>query len=175
MTRDEVKQILMRIQVTYPNWKPSGDIALVVDVWHEYLATYSYKEILGAVKAYVMSDTSGFAPTVGQVLAKLRVLAEEDSISELEAWAMVSKALRNGLYGSETEFEKLPNLVKKAVGSPENLRNWAMTEEKTVETVVMSQFLSAYKTVTKREKEIATIPHELRIAVSERLALAENN
>ena len=50
-----------------------------------------------------------------------------------------------------------------------------MTEEKTVETVVMSQFLSAYKTVAKREKEIATIPHELRIAVSERLALAENN
>ena len=174
MTRDEVKQILMRIQVTYPNWHPSGDISLVVDVWHEYLSRYTYSEILAAVKSYVMSDASGFAPSVGQILAKLKVLTEPEGMSELEAWAMVSKALRNGLYNSEAEFEKLPVLVKKAVGSPENLRNWAMTEEKTVETVVMSQFLSAYKAVQKREKEIATIPLELRIAVSDRLALADN-
>lgn len=171
MTRDEVKQILMRIQVTYPNWKPSGDIALVVDVWHEYLATYSYKEILAAVKSYVMSDTSGFAPSVGQVLAKLKVITEPEGISELEAWAMVSKALRNGLYGSENEFNKLPKNVQKAVGCPENLRNWAMTEEKTLETVVMSQFLSAYKTILKREKEIAMIPPELRVAMKEHLAI----
>ena len=46
-----------------------------------------------------------------------------------------------------------------------------MTEEKTLETVVMSQFLSAYKTVQKREKEIAMIPPELRVAMKERLAL----
>ena len=78
MTRDEVKQILMRIQVTYPNWKPSGDISLVVDVWHEYLSTYSYQEILAAVKSYVMSDTSGFAPSVGQILAKLKVKLDEE-------------------------------------------------------------------------------------------------
>lgn len=171
MTRDEVKQILMRIQVTYPNWKPSGDISLVVDVWHEYLSRYTYPEILAAVKSYVTSDTSGFAPSVGQILAKLRVITEPETMSELEAWAMVSKALRNGLYGSEEEFNKLPEMVRKAVGCPENLRNWAMTEEKTLETVVMSQFLSAYKTMLKREKEVAMIPPELRVAMKERLAL----
>ena len=171
MTRDEVKQILMRIQVTYPNWHPSGDLGLVVDVWHEYLSRYTYHEILAAVKSYVMSDTSGFAPSVGQILAKLKVITEPEGISELEAWAMVSKALRNGLYGSESEFNKLPKMVQKAVGCPENLRNWAITEEKTLETVVMSQFLSAYKTIQKREKEIAMIPSELRVAMKERLAL----
>ena len=171
MTRDEVKQILMRIQVTYPNWKPSGDISLVVDVWHEYLSRYTYHEILAAVKSYVMSDTSGFAPSVGQILTKLKVITEPEGISGLEAWGMVSKALRNGLYGSEQEFNKLPPMVKKAVGCPENLRNWAMTEEKALETVVMSQFLSTYKAVQKREKEVAMIPPELRVAMKERLAL----
>lgn len=171
MTRDEVKQILMRIQVTYPNWHPSGDISLVVDVWHEYLSRYTYSEILAAVKSYVMSDASGFAPSVGQILAKLKAITEPEEMSELEAWAMVSKALRNGLYGSDEEFNKLPVKVRKAVGCPENLRNWAMTEEKTLETVVMSQFLSAYKTILKREQEVAMIPPELRVAMKERLAL----
>ena len=59
-----------------------------------------------------LSDTSGFAPSVGQILAKLKVITEPEGISELEAWAMVSKALRNGLYGSESEFDKLPKNVQ---------------------------------------------------------------
>lgn len=174
MSRDEVKQILMRIQVTYPNWKPQGDLALVVDVWHEYLSRYTYEEILGAVKAYVMSDTSGFAPSVGQILGKLRAVTEPEGMGGLEAWALVSKALRNGNYGAEEEFGKLPPMVQKAVGSPENIRNWAFAEEKTVETVIMSQFLSSYKAVQKRSEELAKIPEGLRIGIREGLAIADN-
>lgn len=173
MTRDEVKQILMRIQITYPNWHPSGDIGLVVDVWHEYLSRYTYPEILAAVKAYVMSDTSGFAPSVGQILDKLRSVSEPEGMGELEAWAMVSKALRNGTYGAEEEFAKLPPMVQKAVGTPVNLRHWATSESKTVETVIMSQFLSAYKAESKRAAELAKIPEHLRLAISNGLALTD--
>lgn len=172
MTRDEVKQILIRIQTTYPNWKPQGDLSLVVDVWHEYLEGFSYKEILCAVKAYVMSDTSGFAPSVGQLVGKLHKMIEQDKLTDLEAWAMVSKALRNGYYGAEEEYRKLPALVQKAVGSPDNLRNWATSDNKSVETVIMSQFLSAYKTECKRAEEIALIPSDVKMVLQQRMAEA---
>lgn len=174
MTRDEVKQILMRIQTTYPNWKPQGDLSLVINVWHEYLEGFSYREILGAVKAYVMSDTSGFAPSVGQLISKLQDMTKTEELGELEAWAMVSKALRNGYYGAETEFEKLPPLVQKAVGSPMNLRNWSQSDLKSIETVVMSQFLAAYKTERKRESEMAMIPANVKLEMQGRAMLSEN-
>ena len=176
MTRDEVKQILMRIQTTYPNWKPQGDLSLVIDVWHEYLEAYTYQEILGAVKAYALSDTSGFAPTVGQIVGKLNVMAKavEPELGGLEAWAMVSKALRNGYYGAEEEFEKLPPLVQKAVGSPMNLRNWSQTDLKSIENVVMSQFLSAYKVECKRDAEVSAIPANMRLEMQGRMMLGEN-
>ncbi len=171
MTRDETKQILMRIQTTYPNWKPQGDLSLVIDVWHEYLADFSYQDILCAVKSYVLSDTSGFAPSVGQVIGKIRSMTKVDDMSDLEAWAMVSNALRNGYYGAETEFAKLPPLVQKAVGTPDNLRNWSQTDMKSIETVVMSQFLSTYKTVKKREEEVSWLPNLQALQMRDRVKI----
>ena len=171
MTRDETKMILMRIQTTYPNWKPSGDLSLVIDVWHEYLETFSYKDILCAVKSFVLSDTSGFAPSVGQVIGQLRKVAESAEMGALEAWSLVSKALRNGYYGAEEEFAKLPPLVQKAVGTPENLRNWSQSDIKSVETVIMSQFLNAYKTESKRAAEISVIPEHIRLEMQKRMMI----
>jgi hypothetical protein len=173
MTRDETKMILMRIQTTYPNWKPQGDLSLTIDVWHEYLEGYTYQEILGAVKAFVLTDITGFAPTVGQIVGKLHGMMKsiEPEINGLEAWAMVSKAIRNGYYGAEEEFEKLPPLVQKAVGSPQNLRNWSQTDMRSIETVVMSQFLSSYKAESIRASEYSKLPNNVKLEMQERLRL----
>lgn len=174
MTRDEIKQILMRIQVTYPNWKPQGDLSLVIDVWHEYLECYTYQDVLGAVKAYVLTDTSGFAPTVGQLIGKMNtMLNDEQEMSALEAWALVNKALRNGYYGAEEEYAKLPPLVQKAVGTPMNLRNWSQSDIKSTESVVMSQFISAYKTECKRAVEKAVIPQSVMLEMRARTGIGK--
>lgn len=170
MTRDEVKQLLMRIETTYPNWKPQGSLSLVIDVWHEYLSDFAYEDILHAVKAYVLSDTSGFAPSVGQLLSMLRKVSQEE-MNPLEAWSLVSKAIRNGNYGAEEEFAKLPPLVQKAVGSPGNLRNWSQTDLKSIDTVVMSQFLSSYKSECKRAEEMSVIPVGMRMEMKNRLMI----
>ena len=174
MTRDETKQILMRIQTTYPNWKPQGSLSLTIDVWHEYLEGFTYDEILCAVKSYVFSDTSGFAPSVGKLVSILQMMVREE-LNDLEAWALVSRALKNGYYGAEEEFEKLPPIVQKAVGSPMNLRNWATTDMKSIETVVMSQFLNVYRTECKRSAEMAMIPESVRLGMQQRMMLTDGS
>ena len=83
----------------------------------------------------------------------------------MEAWALVSRALRNGYYGANEEFEKLPPLVQKAVGSPGNLRNWAQTDAKSIENVIQSNFMRAYKTVVNREKEVERMPADVRALI----------
>ena len=134
-------------------------------MWHEMLQDYEADVIMAALKNYIRTDSSGFAPSVGQLLRPINIVSVSESQGDqnpLEAWALVSKAIRNGYYGAEEEFAKLPELVQKAVGSPMNLRNWSQTDLKSIETVVMSQFLSSYKAEQKRAEDLKSIPDGIK-------------
>lgn len=162
MTRDETKKIIRIIADSYPNYKPS-DISETIDVWSMMLEEYPYNQIAMALKAYILTDTSGFAPSIGQLIGKLQTISNANKeLNEMEAWALVSQALKNGYYGAEEEFAKLPEMVQKAVGTPANLRAWAHTDESSIENVVQSNFMRTYRTVVKRESEYAKMPSEIR-------------
>lgn len=161
MSRDEVKKIIQIICATYPNYHPA-DLSSTVDAWTFMLEDYSYNQIAVALKAYITTDASGFAPSVGQLITKLSTITAGDEPSELEAWAKVSKAIRNGINGAEEEFKKLPELVQKAVGTPSNLRQWAMTDTNSVENVIQSNFLKTYRSVVKRAEELQKMPSDVK-------------
>jgi hypothetical protein len=172
MTRDETKKIIRIIADSYPNYKPS-DLSETIDVWSMMLEEYPYNQIAMALKAYILTDTSGFAPSIGQLVNKLT--SAEPQLNEMEAWSLVSKAIRNGYYGAEEEFAKLPEVVQKAVGNPANLRAWSHTDEQSIENVVQSNFLRTYRAVVKRESEQCKLPDSIRLAMNNTLMIGENN
>lgn len=161
MTRDEVKRIIQIMCTTYPNFHPAN-LSETVDVWAMMLEDFTYQEIALALKAYILTDTSGFAPSVGALVQKVR---KTEMHNEMEAWAMVSRALKNGTYGAEEEFAKLPPIVQKAVGAPSNLRQWAQTDLKSIENVIQSNFIKTYQGVVKREQELLALPAGMRTAL----------
>ena len=145
---------------SYPNYKPNN-ISETVDVWHMMLSDYDYNLVAMALKAYILSDTNGFAPSIGQIVDKIQAISKPQELSEMEAWDMVRIALRNSGYNAEEEFNKLPLIVQKAVSSPGQLRTWALDENYN-EQVVSSNFMRCYRTVVARENEIAKMPAEVR-------------
>ena len=145
----------------YPNYKPNN-LSETVDVWQMMLDEYSYNQVSIALKAYVTSDTSGFAPSVGEIVAKIQLVSQPQELDGMAAWGLVSKALRNGTYGAVEEFNKLPPLVKQAVGMPDNLKNWATSDYQTIETVIQSNFLRTYEVIVKRETEINRMPDNIK-------------
>ena len=146
---------------SYPNYKPNN-ISETVDVWQMMLSDYDYNLVAMALKAYILSDTSGFAPSIGQLVAKIQTISQPQELDGMAAWGLVSKALRNGTYGAVEEFNKLPPLVKQAVGMPDNLKNWATSDYQTIETVIQSNFLRTYETVVKRANEINRMPDNIK-------------
>jgi hypothetical protein len=146
---------------SYPNYKPNN-ISEMVDVWCMMLEDYNYNQISVALKAYVTSDTSGFAPSIGELIAKIQMISQPQELNEMEAWSLVSKALRNGTYGAVEEFSRLPPTVQEAVGNPDNLRNWATSDYKAIETVIQSNFIKTYRSVTSRTEEIKRVPAEIQ-------------
>lgn len=145
----------------YPNYKPNN-LSETVDVWNMMLEAYSYNQVSIALKAYATSDTSGFAPSIGQLIGKIQTISQPQELDGMTAWGLVSKALRNGTYGAVEEFNKLPPLVRQAVGMPDNLKNWATSDYQTIETVIQSNFLRTYETVVKRANEINRMPDNIK-------------
>lgn len=161
MDREETKEIIRIMCASYPNYKPA-DISETIDIWASMLSEYSYEHIAVALKTYIATDTSGFAPSIGDIIQRANSLVGNGELNEIEAWTLVSKAIRNGYYGAEKEFEKLPPTVQKAVSSPEQLRMWATTDSKSIETVVASNFMRTYKTEVKRAEEYARLPEDVK-------------
>ena len=165
VTRDETIELLMMVQAAFPNYKPP-DKTVAVNTWFLMLADYPYQQVQMALKAYIATDTSGFAPSIGQIIDKMQMINSHAEQNEMEAWSLVSKALRNGNYKSKEEFEKLPDLVKEAVGSPENIHNWAQADIKSIESVIQSNFIKSYRLVVSRQKEIQKLPKEIKAMIS---------
>ena len=163
MTREETVKIIRIMVDSYPNYKPNN-ISETVDVWHMMLSDYEYNLVAMALKAYILSDTIGFAPSIGQLVSKIQTITKPHELSEMEAWSLVSKAIRNSAYNSVEEFAKLPPIVQNAVGLPEQLRAWALDENYN-EQVVSSNFMRCYRTELARHDELSKMPAEIKALI----------
>lgn len=165
MNAKDVKGILALLEAEYPASFARMDERqkeAKAHLWADLFSDTPAMLVYAAVKAIIAGEAREFAPSAGEIANKIRDLTEPDDLSETEAWALVSKAIRNGIYGYQTEYDKLPPTVQAAVGRPEQLREWAVMDEGEVGSVVASNFMRGFKTVKKREREIAMIPESVK-------------
>ena len=161
---------------SYPNYKPNN-ISETVDVWHMMFADYDYNLVAMALKAYILSDTSGFAPSIGQLVAKIQTLTKPQELSEMEAWSLVKKAISNSAYDYVEEFHKLPHIIQKCIGSAYQLKCWALDEDFN-EQVASSNFARSYRTMVARQEEFVKMPQEIKdviLTVNKNLNLPQND
>lgn len=123
MTVNETGMILAKIRATFPNWKVNDPKATVA-IWTELLQGETYEDIN---KAFIIYARQGdeFAPTPGQLLSVIKKY-KPGSRSSLDILNDIKVALRNSIYGAESEFEKLPKAAQLAIGSPNELRRIGM-------------------------------------------------
>lgn len=70
MTRDETKKIIGIILAAYPSWKAGMSdemLGSVIDVWSKVLENDDARLIEAGLMDFIKNDTSGFAPSIGQI------------------------------------------------------------------------------------------------------------
>lgn len=172
MTREETKELLMMIKAIYPNFnvKPE-EMTPTINAWHMMLDEYPAQAVNGALRIYVKTNNTGFAPSVSQLIGAMFAPKANDQLSEGEAWALVKKAIQDGNYHAEERFAELPPIVQKAVGGSSMIHQWAQTDSDEVNTVVMSNFQRTYRAVLSKQEFGEKVP----LAVSDMVkALADN-
>ena len=173
MNREETVQLLMVIQSAFPNYKVP-DKTTAVNTWFTMLHDYEYQLVMLSLQKYIATDTSGFAPSIGAIVQGIPKPQFEE-LNEMEAWSLVSKALRDSTYHSKERFAELPLSVQKAVGTADNLRNWASTDLQSIENVIQSNFIKTYRTELKRKEEMACLPDSIKLAMEQAQRLQGEN
>lgn len=163
MTELETGRLIAVIAEIYPHYLNGRNIETTVALWHDLFADDSYAEVNAALKAFVATDEKGFAPAPGAIRALLHKLRQpEGETTETEAWALVQKATRNSIYNADKEFAALPEDIQRCVGSPATLREWAVMDSETLNSVVASNFMRGYKVRAVQVREMQKLPPAVR-------------
>lgn len=162
MTIAETTTILRYISAAYPAYKPQYDQDIIEDViklWASTFVDVPGELVLATVKSYVSSGHV-YAPNVGQIKEMIMNLIDPNAMNEEQAWDMVRKAAENGLYGSEKEYEKLPEIIKKTIRSPHYIYTLAMCNAESL-TVEKSHFLRSYREEVQKQKDYDNLPKDI--------------
>lgn len=155
MTDFEATDVIELLKKFYPVFyskKTDEELLNMAELWAVMFIEDDIRIVVAAVKAFVAGDEKGFPPVPGQIKAKIRLITSRDELSESEAWGLIAKATRNSIYHSQEEFGKLPPILQKLVGSPNQLRVWANMDSETLHSVIASNIQRAYRTEAEREK-----------------------
>lgn len=177
MTREETIKIMAVLKAAYPNFykgMTSAEANGIVALWNDMLNEFSYTVVSAAVKSLIAADSKGYPPVIGQVLEKCRKITQPQEMTEGDAWALVSKAIRNSAYEAGKEFDALPENIQRLVGSPSQLYDWSQMDSDTVHSVVASNFQRSYRARQAADREYNALPSEVKAmigGVADRLAL----
>lgn len=160
MTVQDTGKVMDILKGAYPNWNATKNTAIV---WAQMFSDDPVELVLAAVKSYIASDTSGFAPVVGQI-KKIMIDLQMDDMNENEAWSLIRRAISNGIYGSVEEYKALPPILQKVVGSPDQLTEWAMLTDG-LDTVVASNVMRSYRKELDRQRFERALPGDVRLAL----------
>ena len=180
MTQDETRRILGILKKGWPGYYRQMDrkeAEGVVELWSALLIDFPVELVARAVERYLVQDTKGFPPSIGQIVASINAIQHPpvEELTEAEAWYKVRRALANGFYHSAEEYAKLPPTLQKVVGSPERLHDWAMMDSELVETNVRPMICRSYTAQVEREREQLALPPTLArqiASMAERQAIA---
>lgn len=165
MTYEETLSIMSVLKAAYPNYYKDmrrSDADAVVALWVEMFRDDPAEIVAMAVKAHIATDKKGFPPHIGAIKEAIVKLRTPNEMTEMEAWALVNKATQNSTWNAKEEFDKLPPVIQRLVGSPQQLRDWAAMPADTVNSVVASNFQRSYKARAANEREVLALPQDVR-------------
>lgn len=178
MTEQETKNVLAYLNATWDMAKDK-DPRQVLAVWHDIFRRDDARMVQAAAKLYVSQEK--YAPKPADIREKIRELTAEREQTEMEAWNLVRKAIHGasmenwsreltadgpGCPSAVVHFRELPEHLQLIVGSPEQLADWEKLDSKQLDTVVQSNFMRSYRSVSAERERLAMLPEDMRLAIA---------
>ena len=167
MTEKETIQVITLLAGNYNSIseKTKEQKRVMINTWQECLGDLDYKLVLQAVKKTIIE--SPYPPTIHEIRKNVIELVNPTTQrTAIEAWGEAYKMICNGGYMTQEEFEQHSPEVKSFFGSVRQVKELALTDAKTVNTVTKGQFLKQYDILVEREKQQKLIPESMKQIIS---------
>lgn len=163
MSRTEMVQIITLLAGNYETIanKSQQQKELMLNTWYECLGDLDYKLVLQAVKKTIIE--SPYPPTIHEVRKNaIEFVNPTTQKTGIEAWNEAIKMISNGLYMTEEQFNNYSPEVKRFFGSVNQVRQLAMVDMETINTVTKGQFLKQYDILVQRDREEKLLPAPMK-------------
>lgn len=163
MNKAETIQVITLMAGNYDSIanKDKAQKQLMVATWLECLGDLDYKLVLQAVKKTMIE--SPYPPTIHEIRKNAIELANPTTQkTAIEAWNEALYMISNGLYMTEEQFNQHSPEVRKFFGSVNQVRQLAMLDSNTINSVTKGQFLKQYDVLVQREKEEKMLPEPMK-------------
>lgn len=146
--------------MTYPRFyqttQSNEDVNMTIDIWYDVFRNDNVDLIKVAVKSLIQHLE--YPPTIADVrkeMGKLVGTATNEDLA-IDEWNKIRQAIKSSGYYAKENFDTLPEIAKRFVGTPQQLKDWAISEDFNSE-VLRSQFLKQYEVLKEREKYTASL------------------
>jgi predicted alpha/beta-fold hydrolase len=163
VTRDEVIAIMGIMKAAYPSYYKDmrrEDAHQIIELWAMMFVDDNAAIVTEAIKAMIV--TLKYPPSIADVKEKIRLITQPEQQTELEAWGIVLAAIKDANYHAQEHFDKFPPVIQKIIGSPNQLREWAMMESDTTNSVIQSNFMRSYTAKMKNEQQMQALPNSTK-------------
>jgi len=163
MNKTETIQIVTLLAGNYDSIanKDKAQKQLMVATWQECLGDLEYDLVLQAVKRTIIE--SPYPPTIHEIRKNaIEIINPNNNKTAIEAWDEALKMISRGLYMTEEEFDSHSPEIKKFFGSVNQVRQQAMVDIETINTVTKGQFLKQYEFLTENNNKEKLLPEQMK-------------
>lgn len=168
LTFDETLNYLKRVDAVFPTpTEKQTDEALIIkaEIWTEVLKGITYKQAVEALNYYCACNTSGFAPQPAHILNFCR---QKNRLTDGEIEVYLRRALCDSTYHADEQFERLPDDLKRLVGSAAELKRQAMREQDDTQ-IYIKKICKEYRS----RVDSGTLDNTLLISAGEKQRIGE--
>ena len=163
MNKTETIQIITLLAGNYDSIanKDKTQKQLMVATWQECLKDLDFQIVLRAVKKTIIN--SPYPPTIHEVRKNaIEMTNPTTQRTAIEAWNEALNMMSGGLYMTEEQFNHYSPEVRKFFGSVNQVRQLAMLDSDTINSVTKGQFLKQYDVLVQREREEKLLPADIK-------------
>lgn len=163
MKKTEMVQIITLLAGNYDSIanKSQTQRELMLNTWYECLGDLDYTVVLQAVKKSIID--SSYPPTIHDIRKNaIDMINPTTKRTAIEAWNEALDMISCGLYMTKEQFDTCSPEVKKFFGSVNQVRQLAMLDSETINSVTKGQFLKQYDILVEREREEKMLPKPIK-------------
>ena len=173
MNREDILKCLSILKLNYPSFYKTLDresAEALIALWLDILKDEDPAEVMAAIKSVIATDSSTYPPSIGVIRNMLRRFDKPIADTASDGWNEVRQAIKGSVYFAKAQenFEKLSPITKQILGSPSQLRDYAMMSPEDFNSVAQSNFLRAYRAREKAMSEINALTNDVREMIEQK-------